>query len=197
VKPNKESLKNGLEIQPILLYLCRGQMKQVKGTRSFPSLFFKMDIRTQEQQVRELVTAVLNGNTNYFLVDIKLRPGNNIRITLDADTGVAIDKCVEYNRSLYKKIEEAGIFPPGDFSLEVSSPGTDEPLRLHRQYLKNLGRKVEVTMLDGSRKEGKLVEVSEDGIIIEESVGQKKKKEVVMHTLLFDNIKSTKIQVVF
>ena len=180
-----------------MFYLCRGQMKQVKGTRSFPSLFFKMDIRTQEQKLRDLVTELLDGNTNYFLVDIKVRPGNNIRVTLDADTGVSIDKCVEYNRSLYKKIEDAGIFPPGDFSLEVSSPGTDEPLRFHRQYLKNRGRKVEVMMQDGTRREGKLVEVSEDGIIIEESVGQKKKKELVMQTLLFDNIKSTKIQVVF
>ncbi len=186
-----------MEIQAILLYLCRGQMKQVKGTRSFPSLFFKMDIRTQEQKVRELVNAMLDGNPNYFLVDIRLKPGNSIRVTLDADSGVSIDKCVEYNRLLYKKIEEAGIFPPGDFLLEISSPGTDEPLRFHRQYLKNRGRTVEVTMGDGSKKEGKLVEVSEDGIIIEESVGKKKKKEVVMHTLLFDNIKSTKIQVVF
>jgi len=156
-----------------------------------------MDIRNQEQKIRDLVAAILEGNENYFLVDIKIKPGNNIRVILDADTGVSIDKCVEYNRSLYKKIEESNLFPPGDFSLEISSPGTDEPLRFHRQYLKNCGRKVEVVLLDGSRKEGKLVEVSEDGIIIEESKGNKKKKEVVMHTLLFDNIKSTKIQVVF
>jgi ribosome maturation factor RimP len=168
-----------------------------EGNEIVPFFIFQMDIRTQEQQVRELVTTMLNGNTNYFLVDIKLKPGNNIRVTLDADAGVSIDKCVEYNRSLYKKIEEAGIFSPGDFSLEVSSPGTDEPLRFHRQYLKNRGRNVEVTLLDGSRKEGKLMEVSEDGIILAELVGQKKKKEVVLHTLLFDNIKSTKIQVVF
>ena len=180
-----------------MLYLCPGQMKQVKGTSSFPSLFCKMDIRNLEQKIRELVTAVLDGNTNYFLVDIKIKPGNNIRVILDADTGVSIDKCVEYNRSLYKKIDESGLFAPGDFSLEVSSPGTDEPLRFHRQYLKNRGRNVEVILSDGSRTEGKLVEVSEDGIIIEESRGSKKKKEVVMHTLLFDNIKSTKIQVVF
>ena len=186
-----------MDIRPILLYLCPGQMKQVKGTRSFPSLFFKMDIRNLEQKLRELVTALLNGNTNYFLVDIRIKPGNNIRVILDADMGVSIDKCVEYNRSLYKKIEESGLFPPGDFSLEVSSPGTDEPLRYHRQYLKNRGRNVEVTLLDGSRKDGKLVEVSEDGIIIEESRGNKKKKEVELRSLLFDNIKSTKIQVVF
>jgi len=131
-----------------------------EGNEIVPFFIFQMDIRTQEQQVRELVTTMLNGNTNYFLVDIKLKPGNNIRVTLDADAGVSIDKCVEYNRSLYKKIEEAGIFSPGDFSLEVSSPGTDEPLRFHRQYLKNRGRNVEVTLLDGSRKEGKLMEVS-------------------------------------
>ena len=186
-----------MEIRRILLYLCPGQMKQVKGTRSFPSLFFKMDIRNLEQKISDLVTAMLDGNPNYFLVDIKIKPGNNIRVILDADTGVSIDKCVEYNRSLYKRIDESGLFTPGDFSLEVSSPGTDEPLRFHRQYMKNRGRNVEVTLVDGNRKDGKLVEVSEDGIIIEESKGNKKKKEVVMHTLLFDNIKSTKIQVVF
>jgi len=156
-----------------------------------------MDIRNSEQKIRDLANAMLSGNADYFLVDVKMRPGNSIRVTLDADNGVSIDKCVEYNRFLYKKIEEASLFPAGDFSLEVSSPGTDEPLRSHRQYLKNRGRKVEVTLQDGSRKEGKLVDVTEDGIILEEISGSKKKKEIVMHTLLFDNIKSTKIQVVF
>jgi ribosome maturation factor RimP len=157
----------------------------------------KMDIRNSEQKIKDLANAMLSGNADYFLVDVKMRPGNSIRVTLDADSGVSIDKCVEYNRFLYKKIEEASLFPAGDFSLEVSSPGTDEPLRSHRQYLKNRGRKVEVTLQDGSRKEGKLVDVTEDGIILEEISGSKKKKEIVMHTLLFDNIKSTKIQVVF
>ena len=156
-----------------------------------------MDIRTTEQKIRELVEAMLNGSQDYFLVDLKIRPGNSIRVSLDADSGVSIDKCVQYNRYLYKTIEEAGIFSPGDFSLEVSSPGTDEPLKFHRQYLKNRGRKVEELLQDGSRKEGKLFEVTQDGIILEEQKGNKKKKEVVMHTILFDNIKSTKIQVVF
>jgi len=156
-----------------------------------------MDIRNSEQKVRELAHAMLNANADYFLVDLKMKPGNNIRVVLDADSGVSIDKCVEYNRFLYKRIEEAGLFPAGDFSLEVSSPGTEEPLKLHRQYLKNRGRKVEVTLQDGTKKEGKLVEVTGDGIILEETRGIKKKTEVVMHSLLFDNIKSTKIQVVF
>ena len=49
-------------------------------------------------------------------------------------------------------MEEAAWFPEGDFSLEVSSPGIDEPLVLNRQYVKNMGRKVEVTFLDESIK---------------------------------------------
>ncbi len=64
-----------------------------------------------------------------------------------------------HNRALYKQIEAEGIFPDGDFSLEVSSPGLDEPLKLKRQYQKNIGRNVEVTLQDGSKKEGKLLSI--------------------------------------
>ena len=52
-------------------------------------------------------------------------------------------------------------------------------------------------MKDASRIEGKLLEVTEDGIVVEEIKGKNKKKEVIAHSLLFDNIKQTKIQVVF
>jgi ribosome maturation factor RimP len=89
------------------------------------------------------------------------------------------------------------MFPDGDFSLEVSSPGLDEPLKSLRQYKKNVGRLVELVMQDGSKIEGRLLEVTEDGVIVEETKGKNKKKEVVNHTFLFDNIKTTKIQVVF
>jgi ribosome maturation factor RimP len=56
------------------------------------------------------------------------------------------------------------MYPNGDFSLEVSSPGLDEPLKLHRQYLKNINRNVEVTLKDGSRIEGVMALVSEESI---------------------------------
>jgi len=49
-----------------------------------------------------------------------------------------------FNKQLYKLIEEEGYYPEGDFSLELSSPGIDEPLKLHRQYVKNKGRNIEV-----------------------------------------------------
>lgn len=133
----------------------------------------------------------------YFLVEVRVKPTNNVKVYIDGDQGISIEKCVQYNRALYKKLEEAAIFPPGDFSLEVSSPGLDEPLKLHRQYKKNIGRQVELVLQDGSKVEGRLIEVSEDGVIVEETRGRNKKKEIVNHTFLFENIKTTKIQVVF
>ena len=147
--------------------------------------------------VESLVQDLLAGDSGYFLVDVRIKPTNNFKIFIDGDQGITIEKCVQINRALYKKLEELGLFPTGDFSLEVSSPGLDEPLKLLRQYKKNIGRQVELILQDGSKKEGRLMEVSEDGIIVEETKGKNKKKEVINHTFLFDNIKTTKIQVVF
>ena len=147
--------------------------------------------------IEGLVQALLAGEPDYFLVDIRIKPTNNVKVYIDGDQGISIEKCVQFNRALYKKLEEVVLFPDGDFSLEVSSPGLDEPLKLLRQYQKNIGRQVELVLQDGSKIEGRLLEVSEDGIIVEETRGKNKKKEIVNHTFLFENIKTTKIQVVF
>jgi ribosome maturation factor RimP len=147
--------------------------------------------------VESMVQALLAGETAYFLVEVRIKPTNNVKVFLDGDQGISIEKCVQINRALYKQLEESGLFPADDFSLEVSSPGLDEPLKLFRQYRKNIGRQVEIVLQDGARTEGRLTEVSEDGVIVEEIKGKNKKREVINHTFLFDNIKTTKIQVVF
>ena len=147
--------------------------------------------------VEGLVEGLLAAEPEYFLVDVRIKPTNNVKVYIDGDQGISIEKCVRYNRALYKQLEEGGLFPNGDFSLEVSSPGLDEPLKLHRQYKKNIGLLVEIVFQDGSKIEGRLLEVGQDGIIVEETRGRNKKKEVINHTFLFDNIKTTKIQVVF
>jgi len=144
-----------------------------------------------------MVQDLLQGDPTCFLVDLWIKPTNNIRVALDADGGLPIEKCVSLNRKLYKQIEEAALYPEGDFSLEVSSPGLDEPLKMHRQYVKNINRSVEVLQLDGKITEGVLTAVLEDGIELAETIGKNKKKEVVQHTIPFSNIKSTKIQIKF
>lgn len=148
-------------------------------------------------EIESMVTALLAAEPGDFLVSIKIKPTNNIKIFIDSDEGMSIEKCVKYNRKLYAQIEEKAIFPDGNFSLEISSPGVDEPLKMHRQYEKNKGRNVLVTFNDGTEKEGKLLEVTETDIIIEQKTGKGKKAETHQHVIPFDNIKTTTVQIQF
>ena len=76
---------------------------------------------------------------------------------------------------MYKAIEEAAWFPEGDFALEVSSPGVEEPLILNRQYVKNIGRTVEVILNDEAVFTGMMKEVTDKDILIEWTAGKGKK----------------------
>lgn len=156
-----------------------------------------MNADTKQKAIEEFVNSQISGNDDIFLVEAKIIPGNNIKIFLDADNGITIDKCIRINRALYKQIEDSELFTDGDFSLEVSSPGVDEPLKLHRQYKKNIGRNVEVTMNDGSKKQGKLLAVNDDEIIIEEKHGEGKKATSKTTNILFNQVKHTKVLVTF
>ena len=106
-----------------MIYLTFGMAKVTKkGTATFPSLF-SMSIESQVQAIEKMLEIILANDPSYFIVEVKIRPTNNIKVFLDGDNGISIEKCVFYNRILYKKIEETGMFPDGDFSLEISSPG--------------------------------------------------------------------------
>lgn len=147
---------------------------------------------TVENKLNELLTEL----PGYFLVEISVKPTNNIKVFVDADQGAAIDQLSKINRALYKWVEE-NLFPNGDFSIEVSSPGLDEPLKLDRQYLKNINRMVEVVLKNGLKKEGKLISVLDNEIVLEEEKGKGKKKELIQHIILKEEIKTTKVQVTF
>ncbi|MGH2564958.1 MAG: ribosome maturation factor, partial [Ginsengibacter sp.] len=103
------------------------------------------------KNIEDFVAGITSESGTIFPVEIKISPGNDIKVFLDADDGITIEKCSSINKALYKYIEASGWFPNGNFSLEVSSPGIEEPLKLHRQYKKNIGRKIEVLMTDNTK----------------------------------------------
>src|SRR5215204_7699559 len=156
-----------------------------------------MSTDTQIGVVKQKINELLADHPTHFLVEIIIKPTNNFKVFIDADEGVNLAVLIEYNRKLYKFIEENSLYPDGDFSLEVSSPGLDEPLKLNRQYKKNIDRYVEVMLQEGTKKEGKLIETTEDGIVIEWEEGKGKKKQIKQESILFDQIKTTKIQIKF
>jgi ribosome maturation factor RimP len=160
-------------------------------------LFPGMNTETQIGLIEEKLQGLLKAHPTHFLVEVRIKPTNNIKVFIDADEGINLATLIDYNKKLYKLIEESSLYADGDFSLEVSSPGLDEPIKKHRQYKKNLGRYIDVFLNDSSKKEGKLVEATEDGIILEYEIGKGKKKETKQETILFTDIKQTKIQIKF
>ena len=152
---------------------------------------------TATQPIEAMVQKLIEDVDDMFLVSVRIKPINNIKVFLDSDIGVNIDKCARLNRAMYKIIEEEAWYPDGNFSLEVSSPGVDEPLHLPRQYKKNIGRNVAVTFLDDTTLEGKMIDASEEGIVLEYTEGKNKKAVVHTKQVAYSNMKQTIVQVSF
>ncbi len=149
-----------------------------------------------ETRIQSLLQPLLEGS-DMFVTAIRIKPTNNIKVFIDADSGLDIGKSATVNRKLYHAIEEAALYPDGNFSLEVSSPGVDEPLISLRQIRKNIGRTVEVTMKEDGAEPvtGVLKEASEEKLILALK-GTKKAppKEV---EIPLDAIKTTIVQITF
>ncbi len=129
-----------------------------------------------------------------FLVELEVKPGNKIIVTIDHDNGVPISYCIE----LSKFIEEHLNRDEEDFELEVASAGIGQPFKVQRQYQKNIGRDVEVLTADGKKFSGKLVTVGENSFSVEVEemvkVEGKKRKELQVKTVScnFDKVKQVK-----
>lgn len=110
-------------------------------------------------------------NTDLFIVDIKVNPGNAIVVELDSETGIDIDMCVNITR----KIESVFDRDVEDYELEVGSAGLTAPFKVRGQYLKNIGNDIEVLTCDGRKLHGVLTEVGDDEFTVE--VEKKVKEE--------------------
>lgn len=134
-----------------------------------------------------------------FIVEVQLN-NKKLNVFIDCDSGVTFGKCQKLSRYLESFIDEEGWLGE-KYILEVSSPGIGRPLKLSRQYKKNIGRKLEVTLLEGGNKQGQLIEVNESAIVIEYKQrikeGKKKRTEVVKETISFEEIKKAIVKITF
>lgn len=148
------------------------------------------------QKIKELAESHLN-DPSHFLVDVlisKYKP-TKIVVQLDGDKGVSIDACAEVSRKLSEDLETLNLIE-GAYNLEVGTPGLDVQLKLKRQYYANIGRLVKVQVKSRNYIEGKLLEVSEEKIVVE-TPSKEKKKELVKVEILFSDIEKTIVTVSF
>ncbi|MFT4202865.1 MAG: ribosome maturation factor [Chitinophagaceae bacterium] len=149
------------------------------------------------EKLVDITREAIKDDPEYFVVDVKVKPTNNIKIYLDGDNGITIDKCIQVNRKIVTVIEESGLLPSDNFSLEVSSPGIDSPLLLHRQYVKNKGRLLEATLSDDTVETGKIVDVAEASLTLEVTTGKGKKAVTQQKEISFEQIKKAVVQIQF
>lgn len=131
-------------------------------------------------RITELLQPYLNDG-QFYVVDVQVagQPGGRIKVSilLDSDTGITIEECASISRRLGVVLDESDLFGGAAFILEVSSPGIDQPLRFARQYVRNVGRQLAVTLTTGTVLTGKLESVADEAIVLDILPGKKAKKK--------------------
>ena len=141
-------------------------------------------------KILELVNQALEGSDK-FLVSLKITPDNRIYVDIDGDNGVTIDDCIELSRAIESQLDRDA----EDFALDVSSAGADQPLKLTRQYMKNIGREVEVVTYDGEKTVSELTAADEEHIEVR-TAGTKKQAPQELSFARSD-VKSTRVVIKF
>ncbi|KAB7725967.1 ribosome maturation factor RimP [Rudanella paleaurantiibacter] len=121
-------------------------------------------------KITELLQPYLN-NDYFYIVDVQVagRQGGKLKVTLllDSDEGITIDECASISRQFGNQLEEMNFFGESPFTLEVSSPGIDFPLTRIRQFRRNIGRTLLLTLTDGKQVKGKLDSVTDEQIVLD------------------------------
>ncbi|MCL2683448.1 MAG: ribosome assembly cofactor RimP [Bacteroidales bacterium] len=123
-----------------------------------------------EQHIRTLINEKL-ANSDVFLVDCRVKTDNKIRVFIDSERGVTIEDCIALSRHIEGNLDRE----QEDFALDVSSAGLDLPLRMPRQFKKNVGRNVQVIMNDGAEIRGELIEATDDDFQVLPEIKKRKK----------------------
>lgn len=148
-------------------------------------------------EIKSIITSKL-ADPSQFLVDVIVKGHKGpkkVLIVIDGDNGVTIDDCANLSRELSKTFDDTRLFDDS-YMLEVSTPGLDQPLKLKRQYKKNIGRRLKVITPQHSF-EGKLLEVTDEKIKIEQEIGVGKQKEIKVAEISFSEIDKTFVLVSF
>ncbi|MDO6596383.1 ribosome assembly cofactor RimP [Oceanihabitans sp. 2_MG-2023] len=148
--------------------------------------------------VQDLLEAGLEEKPNLFLIEFSIAPDNAIKIILDGDNGVTVEDCIFISRAVENNLDREEV----DFSIEVASAGATSPLSHKRQYIKNIGRSLEVKTKT-ENIEGKLTKATENEITLQwksrepKPVGKGKVTVQKQADIAYENIVEAKVMIKF
>lgn len=114
------------------------------------------------EKIERLVQDFLQAREDLYLIDLKVSAGNDVVVILDSDGPLSVQDCLDASRAIELNFDRK----EHNFSLQVMSPGLSEPLQQPRQYRKNLGRDLDVVLMNGEKVVGELIRVERDEIAL-------------------------------
>ncbi len=149
-----------------------------------------------EKKIEAIANQEIKG-TDIFLVEVKATAGK-ISVFVDTHDGVTIEECSRLSRAIGEQLGEEIL---ETHSMEVSSPGLDNPLKVHGQYIRNIGKDLSITMSNGEKVSGKLLSANDDNIHLmrQRTIKENKKKKTVKDEIeiSFDDIMESRIEINF
>jgi ribosome maturation factor RimP len=160
-----------------------------------------MELTERIQQLLEEKYTTDEDFADCFTVEVELKPASKLYVFIDSDSAMDFEKCRKISRYLEGHIDTNGWLGE-KYLLEVSSPGITRPLKFLRQYLKNAGRNVEVTLLDKTKQTGTLKHADEHQVVLAQTITERdeKKKKITKDIELsipFDQIEKTIVKLAF
>ena len=152
-----------------------------------------------KEKVSQLLHAGLDEKQELFLIDFSMDTDNKITVVLDGDNGVTVQDCIFISRAIEHNLDREEY----DFSLDVTSCGATSPLKITRQYTKNIGRNLAVKLVSNKTIEGELTKVDENKITLEWDAREPKpigKGKVTVHKveeIAFNDIVEAKVLIKF
>ncbi|MDP3313418.1 ribosome assembly cofactor RimP [Lutibacter sp.] len=150
-------------------------------------------------KISELVNTAIAENPELYLIELSYLADNKIYVEVDGDYGVPLNECIRISRAVEHNLDRE----VEDFSLEVASPDVAKPLKVRRQYKKNINRTVTLKLLNNKVFEGILKSVTETGIDIEakirepKPIGKGKITVIKTTTVPFETIVEAKVKIIF
>lgn len=170
-------------------------MENARGDLESPLCFLYMELT---DRIKDIAESHLKDEA-HFIVDViskGITGKTKFLILLDGDKGINIDDCAELSRKVAADIELEDLVEYA-YILEVSSPGLDHPIKLKRQYIKNIGRNLSVRLQNGEELKGELLSINDNTLEILKEKKVQKKKEVEPVTILLNEIEKAKVLVSF
>ncbi len=180
-------------------FFVKKDIHQILFVRTRQKSVFGKEKMNFKNKIEELLNTFLAERTDLFLIDLKVSAADDVTVIIDGDNGVSLQDCLDASRAIEFNMDRE----EHDFSLQVMSAGLSEPLTLPRQFKKNLGRTLDITLNNDEKIQGEMTNVDDEKIILArkfrkpKEIGKGKTDVVEDKEILLADIKKALVAIKF